>query len=183
MKIKLLMAVAIIAVSGITLSAQPNTSLNGSDKPQEIRRERNAENFPSPLKLTDEQRQEMQKIRMERMKERTQIQNQIKEKKARLEVLQTADKADMKEINKTIDEITALQAKNMKADAADRQNIRNLLTEEQRIIFDAQGGGKGMMHGHGPDRKQFDRKNDSPRQSMHAGPMARPRQDRNMEKQ
>ena len=82
-------------------------------------------------------------IRTEQLKERTQTDNLLKEKRAKLESLQTADKPDLKEINKVIDEITALQAQKMKSQAASRQKIRSLLTEEQRALFDARGAHRG----------------------------------------
>ena len=96
-----------------------------------------AREMPEGSRLDDSQREAIQKIQSERLKESTQTRNQLNEKYAKLEALQTSDKPDMNEINKMIDEISGLQAKEMKAQAESRQKIRGLLTEEQRILYDA----------------------------------------------
>ena len=109
--------------------------------------------------ITDEQKTKMQEFRVVQMKERQQTQNQIREKRAHLITLQTADKVDLNAINKTIDEITALQNAQWKKRAAHKQAIRNLLTDEQRVYFDnhrgrkgqgrTQGNCRGHRHGYG----------------------------------
>lgn len=98
--------------------------------------------------LTDEQKGKIEKLKTTHMKETMQLKNQIKEKKAHERTLMTADKPDMTEINKTIDEIGALQTEMMKKEAAHIQSVRALLTEEQRVAFDMHTGkGGGKMHG------------------------------------
>ena len=109
--------------------------------------------------ITDEQKTKMQEFRVIQMKERQQTQNQVREKRAHLITLQTADKVDLNAINKTIDEITALQNAQWKKRAAHKQAVRNLLTDEQRVYFDnhngrkgqgrMQGNCKGQRHGNG----------------------------------
>ena len=49
-------------------------------------------------------------------------------------------------INKTIDEIGALQIQMMKEREAHHQQIRSILAEKQRVIFDSRGG-KGFHKG------------------------------------
>ncbi len=134
MKSSILLAIATIVISSMSVYAQPQKA---NYHPEKMKREIRSEGFACMDGLTDQQREEIKKIRMERMKERTQTRNQLKEKQAKLEVLQTADKPDMKEINKVIDEIASVKVQDMKANAANRQKIRSLLTEEQRIYFDA----------------------------------------------
>jgi Spy/CpxP family protein refolding chaperone len=87
-------------------------------------------------KFTDEQRKQMKEIRTEGMKKTLPLQNQLNEKKARLRTLETVDKSDMSEINKTIDEITKIKASIMKIKAENKQKIRALLTDEQKLHFD-----------------------------------------------
>ena len=150
MKTKFLMAAAIVLVTGLTVTAQLQRVQSYS--PQGVRQMTRPEGFSMPLRNLDEkQREEMQKIRTEQMKASTQFRNLLREKRAKLEVLQTADKPDMKEINKVIDEIAAVQAQEMKAKAANRQKIRSLLTEEQRVQFDAMGANRenNMRQGNG----------------------------------
>ena len=139
MKTNVLMAIAIAAVTTLTVNAQPqNVRPYSGQNPQEVRRVIRPEGLVSPARnLDDKQREEISKIRTEQLKERTQTRNLLNEKRAKLETLQTSEKPDMKEINKLIDEIAAVQAQQMKDQAAGRQKIRSLLTEEQRAYFDA----------------------------------------------
>ena len=147
MKTNFLMAIAIAIVTSLTANAQMQRTQPYSGKsPQEVKQVMRPEGFSLPAQnLTDKQREELMKMRTEQLKERTQMRNQLREKRAKLENLQTADKPDMKEINKVIDEIAAIQAQEMKSQAANRQKIRSMLTDEQRIRFDAQGGNRGNM--------------------------------------
>ena len=144
MKTNFLMAIAIAAVTSLTANAQPQRMQPYSGKsPQEVKQVMRPEGFAMPTQnLDDKQRAELKKIHTEQLKERTQTRNQLREKRAKLENLQTADKPDMKEINKVIDEIAAIQAQELKNQAANRQKIRNLLTDEQRALFDAHGANR-----------------------------------------
>jgi len=143
-----LMSIAIAAVTSLTIYAQPQRMQPYSGKsPQEVRQVIRPEGLSIPEgSLNDKQREEIKKIRMEQLKESTKTRNLLREKRAKLEVMQTADKADMKEINKLIDEIAAIQAQELKAKAASRQKIRSLLTDEQRTFFDAQSGKRENVH-------------------------------------
>lgn len=99
--------------------------------------------------ITEEQKTKMQDLRLIQMKERQANQNQMREKRAHLITLQSADKADMNAINKTIDEITTLQNTQWKKRAAHKQEVRNLLNDEQKVYYDAHSGRKGKGHRNG----------------------------------
>jgi len=90
------------------------------------------------------------------MKEMLPLKNELAEKMAHLKTLTTKDKVDMAAINATIDEIVVIKGKMMKLQVAHKQEIRKLLTEEQRIIFDTmphmKGHGKGNCDGSGPGK-------------------------------
>lgn len=110
--------------------------------------------------LTQDQIKKIEDLRIAHLKEVNQIKNQLTEKRAHLNTLQSSDKVDNTAINKTIDDITSLQNELMKKKAAHRQSIRNLLTEKQKVIFDAKHDGKhsrfraeGKMKGYGPYHK------------------------------
>jgi len=149
------MAIAIAVVTSLSLHAQPQRMQPYSGKsPQEVRQVLRPESLSAPMEtLSDKQREEIRKIYSEQLKERTKMRNLLKEKRAKLEVLQTAEKPDLKEINKVIDEIAALQAQEMKAQAASRQKIRSLLTEEQRVYFDAQKANSGNFRRGGSSQR------------------------------
>jgi len=150
------MAIAIVAVTSLTVNAQPQEMRPYSGMRPEAMRQvtlpEGNDRLVASLNLNDQQREELKKIRTEQLKERTQTRNLLREKRAKLEVLQTAEKPDMKAINKLIDEIAAMQAQEMKSQAASRQKIRSLLTEEQRTHFDARGANFGNMRTDGENR-------------------------------
>ena len=155
MKTNVLMAIAIAAVTSLTVNAQSQKMQPYSGKsPKEVRQVMRSEGFTMPEGggLNDQQREELKKIRTEQLKERTRTRNLLNEKRAKLETLQTADKPNMKEINKVIDEIAAIQAQQMKAQADSRQKIRSLLTEEQRALYDARSANRGNMRPDGAIR-------------------------------
>ena len=45
--------------------------------------------------------------------------------------------SDLKELNAVIDQMTDIQNKKMKASAKHRQDVRSLLTDEQKVFFDS----------------------------------------------
>ncbi len=99
--------------------------------------------------ITDEQLEQINAIRLNTMKQNQQVQNQLGEKRAQLRTLSTAGQPDNSAINRTIDEMAALRAELAKNRMASQQEIRKVLTDEQRIIFDSRASGrKGQgMHG------------------------------------
>ena len=109
--------------------------------------------------LTEEQQKKMMKMRVSNMHDMLQFRNTMAEKRAHLNTLRTADKVDMNAINKLIDEIGALKIQMMKKKEAHRQEVRKILTDDQRVFFDSRSGqgfkggkchGQGMgMHGQG----------------------------------
>lgn len=134
--------IALAMVTSLTANAQPPSMQHpySGKSPKEVRKVTHTEELTPPIKgLDDKQREEIRMIRTEQLKERTQTRNRLKEKQAQLELLQTSDKPDMKEINRVIDEIATIQAQDMKSQASGRQKIRSILTEEQRVQFDARG--------------------------------------------
>lgn len=96
------------------------------------------------LNLTPEQEQKINDLRVKHIKEITPLRNELNEKQAHLRTLESAEKPDMAAINKTIDEISAIKAKLMKARTAHRAEVSGLLTDDQRVIFNLHGYGKGM---------------------------------------
>jgi Spy/CpxP family protein refolding chaperone len=96
--------------------------------------------------LTEEQEKKIKELRIPFAKEVLPLRNQLAEKRAHLKTLQTAEKADLKSINSTIDEMSQLQSQIMKKHAAHTQSIRALLTDEQRIAFDTRAGHRERFH-------------------------------------
>ena len=93
--------------------------------------------------LTDDQQKKIDALNVKHLKEVTNLKNQVKIKEAELRVLETADKPDKNAIDKKIDEIMTLKTQLAKAGANHRQEVRALLTDEQKVYFDAMPRGKG----------------------------------------
>lgn len=99
--------------------------------------------------LTEEQRTQIEALRVKHMKSVTPLRNQMDEKRARLKTLESAENPNLVDINKTIDEITAIKATLMKNRAVHRTEISKLLSEEQRVYFNSSPRGKGNGEGRG----------------------------------
>ncbi len=101
--------------------------------------------------ITESQKEDFNKMQLAHQKEMQQMRAAMQEERAHLNTLRLADKPDQNEINKTIDEIAASQAKMMKAREAHRLEMRSKMTDEQKAWFDSfphKGAfGKGKMNG------------------------------------
>ena len=91
---------------------------------------------PNP-DLSKDQIEDIKKLEIAHQKEILPLENQVREKEAKLQSSATTDKPDLVQLNSIIDEISILKGKIQKSDMAHRQNIRKLLTEEQRVVFDS----------------------------------------------
>ena len=97
--------------------------------------------------LTAEQQKQIDALKLNLMKECINIKNQIEEKKAHLITVSSGDNVDMTAVNKTIDELFALKAELVKKHETFKQEVRKLLTADQKVIFDlnqAKHKGKGL---------------------------------------
>ena len=102
--------------------------------------------------LTPEQKKQIYVLKQKLIKETLPIKNQIEEKQAHLKTISTGDNVDMVAVNKTIDEIAVLKADIQKKKMQFRQDVRKLLTEDQKLMFDIHccgGNGDGEGCGHG----------------------------------
>ena len=69
-----------------------------------------------------------------------------------MRTLQSAEKPDLNAINKLIDEMAAVRAQIQKKAAAHKVEVASLLTDEQKVYFNAHQGrkfDKGMKRGGG----------------------------------
>jgi len=145
--ILLLIAALFIVSSGIAYAQCPKGDCGG--KPS-MHGEKGPHNGPGIPDLTEEQKEQIKGLRVELMEDLITMKNKLGEKTAKLRTLQTATKANMSEINKVIENIGDLRTDIMKLKAACHQEIRSLLTDEQRVFFDAHHppqGGPGGHHG------------------------------------
>jgi Spy/CpxP family protein refolding chaperone len=115
------------------------------------RAESRAQEMAQQLNLTDEQQQQIKQIRSFNAREQIQRQNQIRELRAEMRTAMTQDQVDRSKINNLIDQIGALEIAGNKERAATMIAIREVLSEEQRLLFDQQTNRRGMRqraHGH-----------------------------------
>ncbi|MBI2418802.1 MAG: periplasmic heavy metal sensor [Ignavibacteriales bacterium] len=98
---------------------------------------------PQPLgDLTKEQHEQMKALDIEFRKSVLPLENKIGEAEAKLRTESTKDNPDISVLDKLIDEITAQHNAIQKAEMRHKQNIRKLLTVEQRLQFDSAPHGK-----------------------------------------
>ena len=106
--------------------------------------------------LTADQQKQIDALKLNLIKETINLKNQIEEKKAHITTISNGDNVDLAAVNKTFDELFALKAEIAKKHLAFQQEVRKLLTPEQKIKFDihiskAVGHGKGS--GDGDEKK------------------------------
>ncbi len=140
--------IALLMLTASNLYAQKG---RGYAKNRDFNKNQVCERIPD---LTEEQEAKIKELRVDHLKEMKSFRNQMNELRARKRTFMTSDNADLKEINSVIDQMTEIQNQMMKATAKHRQEIRNLLTDEQRIFFDSRPmrgprHGKSMRHGRG----------------------------------
>jgi len=100
------------------------------------------------LALTKDQLKKMDEMRSTHRKEMIPIRAQLQVKQIELNELFTSDAA-IGTINSKIDEISKLKTDMAKKKAAHRVAMRQLLTPEQREIWNSMPGMRGKMGGHG----------------------------------
>ncbi len=126
---RLILLMVIIAGTMLTTTAQPH------GKRQMSNPNRNEMNCFIP-NLTEDQQTQIETLRLEYMKQCNQYQAEIAEMQATKHKLMIADKPDQKSINALIDKISSKQAEMHKATVAHQIAVRNLLTDEQKVVFD-----------------------------------------------
>ena len=127
----------------------------GKRGPNPERGERFLERIPD---LTDEQMEQIKDLKTDHMKEVLPLRNLVQEKQAHLKSISSGDKVDMDKVNNTIEEIGKIKVELAKKRAAHRQEVRNVLSEDQRIVFDSMPMKRGRHAGNDckPQRHKHD---------------------------
>lgn len=125
--------------AGINVNAQQRRGMQKErgERRLEQRKLNQKQRIESLLDLSEEQKASMKSLRLQQQEKSLQHRNILGEKRARLQTLRSEKKADLKSINKLIDEMADLRAKQMKSSIAHEQEVRALLNDEQRVIFDS----------------------------------------------
>jgi len=94
----------------------------------------NMDMFPN---ITDAQKKQIAELRTKHLEAIIPIKNQLNEKKAHLQTLLTSATVDNKEVDKVVNDISALETSKLKEAINHDQQIRAILTPEQRVAFDS----------------------------------------------
>ncbi|MCX6232835.1 MAG: Spy/CpxP family protein refolding chaperone [Bacteroidetes bacterium] len=92
--------------------------------------------LPGIPNLTKEQSEKIKKLQLELALNKFPLENIVREKEAGLQTISTVKSPDMKAIEKQIEEIGAIKIQLAKLQASHDQDIRKILDDEQRLIFD-----------------------------------------------
>lgn len=103
----------------------------------EARQQRGPQAMLRHLDLSDVQREEIKGIMLEGKKESIPLENQLREKRARLRTLSSGDTYDVNALNGVVDEMSELHANIRKIYIAKKGEIRALLNDDQKVKFDA----------------------------------------------
>jgi Spy/CpxP family protein refolding chaperone len=130
----LMMAAMVMAQPGQRMGTKQGAQTSG------MRQTQICEQIPN---ITDEQKAKIESLRVTHLKQMQTWQNKQGELKARQRTLETAEKPDMKAIHANIDEMSKNQTIMAKASAEHRQQIRQLLNDEQKLWFDTHSRKQG----------------------------------------
>ncbi len=86
--------------------------------------------------LTKEQAEKIKQLNLQLRKKILPLDAEINEKEAKLQTLRISDKPEIRTMNALIDDISTLRGSIMKLLNETHFDIRKLLTEDQRTIFD-----------------------------------------------
>ncbi|MBN2166600.1 MAG: Spy/CpxP family protein refolding chaperone [Marinilabiliaceae bacterium] len=103
--------------------------------------------------LTDEQMAQIQSLRTAHLKDVLPLRNKMNELQAKQRTLTTGNNIDKTTVNSNIDEITKIKNSLLKKQVAHRLAVRNILTDDQKVWFDAHQS-KGRKGGKGIKNKQ-----------------------------
>jgi len=141
---KLFITGALLTFIAIGLHAQPPCTGQG---PGQGRGFRNNTEKPF-LNLSDDQKEAMKTLRIDHQKKLVPLRNQMAELKAHQRTLMSEESVDMKQVDKNIDEQTALMNKIQKLQAEHRVAVKGILTDEQELML-AGKPGRGNRNGFG----------------------------------
>ncbi len=135
------LAVGVLFLGLTSVMAQPGRGFGRGQGPNADQRQGAGMGlYADMLDLSEEQQASIADLRTTHLKKMTDLQNQMREKRARLNTLTTGDNYNKNDVESVIDEIGDIHTRLLKERTSHRQDVRNLLTEEQQVLFDAKKG-------------------------------------------
>jgi Spy/CpxP family protein refolding chaperone len=114
-------------------NAQPGM---GKNRDQFQPRPERGQRMAALLDLTEEQQQQIDKIRLEHLKNMESTRSELQKLRSEYRLLLVADSYDRNKVKQKLDDISALKEKLELAKADHFAEIRKILTEEQKVKFD-----------------------------------------------
>lgn len=140
---------ATLVLLATVLYAQPNKQRRTSG-PQGS----GIEMMANKLDLSDDQKSKLEELTLANQKKMKTFQNQLREKRAALITLTTADDPDRKAVNKTVEEIGSLETSVLKQKTNHQLEVRSMLSDKQKMIWDQMQTKFGRKRGMGVGFKQ-----------------------------
>ncbi len=130
--------------------------------------------------LSDEQKEQIKQLRVEQMKKTLPVRNELNEKRARLRTLTTGDNININDAGKVLAEIEELKTEQAKQNVRIGVEIRKILNDEQRVMFDAHRGMGKRARGQSSFHKGNSKVGKTQRKSgqIHGRPCMQPMQGR-----
>lgn len=158
MKTKVLLIVVLMSVSAV-LFAQPRERENQRPLRGDRFEQRKGQEGPvQALNLTDEQKEAFKQSMLALQKQLQPLRNQLGEAEAHQRTLMTAERPDLKDINKNIEKIGEIKVEMAKLQAKHRLEMRAQLNDEQRLKFD-RFKHQQMKEGKGPKEMKMRMRN------------------------
>lgn len=92
------------------------------------------------MQLSEEQQTQITDLRLGLTEKNLPLRNDLRVMRATMQGLRTGDKQSLKDISNLIDDMSGVQAQIRKNAAEHRLAVRALLTDDQKIMFDARQG-------------------------------------------
>lgn len=136
MKTKILLVIVCLGVS-TALFAQPRERENQRPfRGERFEQQKGPDGPAQALNLTDEQKEAFRQSMLALQKQLQPLRNLLGEVEAHQRTLMTAEKPDLKDINKNIEKIGEIKVEMAKLQAKHRLEMRAQLNDEQRLKFD-----------------------------------------------
>ncbi len=130
----ILTVIVLVFMTGITTNFYAQQGYGyGRDQIRQEERDREILGIPG---LTREQKEQIKNLHAAYLKDIQPLKNELEINMENLDTLLTEDQPDLNEINKLIDENGSIMTELRKKQVAQNLEIRNLLTDKQKVFFD-----------------------------------------------
>ncbi|NOR88472.1 MAG: periplasmic heavy metal sensor [Bacteroidales bacterium] len=154
--------VAIMAISGLSLSAQNGQGRNFNNTTQ-------TQNRLIYLDLTEAQQVQAKTFFTEMQRQSTPLRADLQEKQAQLSKLMIADPSNEKDIYAKVDEMADIRLDLQKIRLSHRLQMRTILDADQKVLFDAREIGNRNRSGSSKGNRGGNRGNNGGGQGMGSG--------------